>query len=197
LKKTLSDRIYYLCSAKQAADYETTTQFLINHKKKTVSFGNNIGTALETESEYNLDIHKHTLTFSKEKYDDKKEATNKKLEIEFKEQFSVFMKRKQSYETNTLKAYAFLWGKCAKGMQSKIKSSEKFESEIKNNPIKLLEYIKKYTLNYHEHRYEMSIMLDALRSMILLKQKKGESLQDSTIQFNTSCWRTYYFIEIC
>jgi hypothetical protein len=32
-KKTLSDRIHYLGSAKQAADYETTTNFLINHIK--------------------------------------------------------------------------------------------------------------------------------------------------------------------
>jgi hypothetical protein len=81
---------------------------------------------LETESEYNLDIHKPTLTFSKDKDDDKKEAANKQLVIEFKEEFSAFMKRKQSYETNTSKAYAFLWEQCAKGMQGKIESSEKF-----------------------------------------------------------------------
>jgi hypothetical protein len=49
-----------------------------------------------------------------------------------------------------------------------------------------LAYIKKYALNYHEHRYEMSIMLDALLSMILLKQKEGESLQDYTNGFKTS-----------
>jgi hypothetical protein len=31
LKKTLSDHIYYLGSAKQAADYDTTMDFIINH----------------------------------------------------------------------------------------------------------------------------------------------------------------------
>jgi hypothetical protein len=124
--------------------------------------------------------------FSKDEDDDKIEAANKQLEIEFKEEFSAFIKRKQSYETNTSKVYAFLWEQCAKGMQSKIESSEKFESEIKNNPIKLLECIKKYALNYHEHRYEMSIMSYALRSMILLKQKEGESLQDYTKRFKKS-----------
>jgi hypothetical protein len=45
-QKTLSDSIYYLGLAKQAADYETSTQFLINHIKKTFNFGNDIGTAL-------------------------------------------------------------------------------------------------------------------------------------------------------
>jgi hypothetical protein len=78
-KKTLSDSIYYLGSAKQAADYKTTTQFLINHIRKTINFVNDIGAALEKESEYNLDIHKPTLMSSKDKDDDKREAANKQL----------------------------------------------------------------------------------------------------------------------
>jgi hypothetical protein len=45
-KKTLSDHIYYLGSAKQAADYDTTTDFILNHIIKTIIFGNDITTAL-------------------------------------------------------------------------------------------------------------------------------------------------------
>ena len=44
-KKT-SDHMYYLGSAKQAADFETTTEFILNHIKKTFNFGNDIATAL-------------------------------------------------------------------------------------------------------------------------------------------------------
>jgi hypothetical protein len=51
LKKTLEDNIYYLGSAKQAADYESTTEFLFNHIKKTFNFGGDIGTVLETLEE--------------------------------------------------------------------------------------------------------------------------------------------------
>jgi hypothetical protein len=53
-KKTLADNIYYLGSAKQVADYETTTDYLINHIKKTFNFGNDIGTALEELEEYDM-----------------------------------------------------------------------------------------------------------------------------------------------
>ena len=46
-KKTISDYVFYLGSSKQAADFETTKEFLINHIKKTLDFSNDIGTALE------------------------------------------------------------------------------------------------------------------------------------------------------
>ena len=56
-KKTLADQIYYLGSAKQAADFETTTEFLINHIKKTFNFGNDIGTALENYEEFDISVY--------------------------------------------------------------------------------------------------------------------------------------------
>jgi hypothetical protein len=60
-KKTLSNYVYYLGSAKQAADYETTTKYLINHIKKTFPFGNDIATALEDLENYNIEQRKPTL----------------------------------------------------------------------------------------------------------------------------------------
>jgi hypothetical protein len=46
-KKSIVDYNYYLGSAKQASDYETTTEYLINYIKKTYDYGNDIGTALK------------------------------------------------------------------------------------------------------------------------------------------------------
>jgi hypothetical protein len=185
-KKTLSDNIYYLGSAKQAADYETTTDYLINHIKKTFNFGNDIGNALENLDEYDIETHRPSLNFSTSTDDDTKEAENRQYEIEFKEEFAAYMKRKQSYELNKTKAYAFLWEQCAKAMQNKIESNSKFESTIKDDPIELLMIIKQHALNYHEHRYEMAIMFESLRTLFTLKQKEGESLQDYTKRFKTS-----------
>ena len=186
-KKSLSDYIYYLGSAKQAADYETTTEFLVNHIKKTFNFGIDIGTALESpEITYSMDQHKPILQISKNSDAATSEAENKQFEIEFKEEYGAFIKRKQSYETNITKAYAFLWEQCAKGMQSKIESGELFNKKVKNNPFELLLMIKQHALNYHEHRYEMSIMLDSIQSLFSLKQKDGESLQDYTKRFKTT-----------
>jgi hypothetical protein len=42
---------------------------------------------------------------------------------------------------------------------------------MKDNPIKLLNAITEHALNYQEHRYEMSIILDALRAVINLRKK--------------------------
>jgi elongation factor P hydroxylase len=72
------------------------------------------------------------------------------------------MKRKQSYEDIKIKAHAIIWERCAKGMQVKIKSRKNSEDNIKNNRIELLKAVRQHSLNYQEHRYEMSIILDAL-----------------------------------
>ena len=81
--------------------------------------------------------------------------------------------------------YAFLWEKCSKGMQNKIASRKDFEHTIYNNPIKLLISIKVYSLNYHETRYEMSIIIDSIRALMNAKQKENESLHDYTRRFKS------------
>ena len=45
-KKSVTDYNYYLRSAKQASDYETNTEFLVNHIVKTFDFGDDISQAL-------------------------------------------------------------------------------------------------------------------------------------------------------
>jgi hypothetical protein len=185
-KRTLAENIYYLGSARQAADYETTTEFLINHIKKNFNFGNDVGTALEDLKEFPIEDYKPSMQFSLNPDDVMKEAADKQYEIEFKAEYDAYMKRKQSLEVNMTKAYAFIWDQCAKAMQNKIEARTEFATKIKGNPIKLLQAIKQHALNYQEHRYEMSIILDALRALINLRQKENESLQEYTKRFKTS-----------
>jgi hypothetical protein len=173
-KKTLENAIYYLGAAKQATDYETTTDFLINHIKQHFDCGNDIGTALEELEEYDIGKHKSMLYVSYSEDAATKEYQDKQFEMEFKAKYDVFMKRKQALEFNMSKAYSFLWSQCAKGMQSKIEALSDYNSKIKGNPIELLKTIKQHALNYQEHRYEMSIILDALRTMINTRQKENE-----------------------
>ena len=47
-KKSLKDYNYYLGSSKQASDFESTTEFIINHVKKTYNHGRDIAEALKT-----------------------------------------------------------------------------------------------------------------------------------------------------
>ena len=142
--KTVKDYVYYVGSAKQAADYETTTDYLINFVKKTFTFGNDIGTVLETLEEFDITKFKPVLYYS---YNDDKEAKdfeNRQFEMEFKAEYDAYMRRKQALETNMSKAYAFLWEQCSKGMQSKIEARSNFTLEVKGNPIELLKAIKQH-----------------------------------------------------
>ncbi len=70
-------------------------------------------------------------------------------------------------------------------MQNKIEARSDY-NELKDDPIKLLKAIKQHALNYQEHRYEMSIILDALRLLVNLKQKENENLQEYTKRFKTA-----------
>jgi len=84
VKKTINDYNYYIGSAKQASDYGTTTEFLINHIKKTFSYGTDIGQALETLQEIDTYSWKPTMKVTKKTETAEKEAEEKQFEIEFR-----------------------------------------------------------------------------------------------------------------
>ena len=65
-------------------------------------------------------------------------------------------------------------------------SRSDYNSEIYNNPIRLLKAINNHSLNYQEIRYEMEIIIDSYRTVFSTKQRENESLQDYTRRFKTS-----------
>ena len=72
-KKTMEDYFFYVGSSKQASDYETTSEFLINHVKKTFDRGNDIAEALRMLEPQETEKWKAKLAFSASKI----EATQK------------------------------------------------------------------------------------------------------------------------
>ena len=182
---SVNDYNYYLGSAQQASDYETTTEFLINHIKKLYEFGNDIGTALEELTELDLAKYKPTMASSKDSDEEIKALENEQFKIEFKSDYDNYRSRVQTYENNKTKAYALLWERCTKAMKNKLESRSDYD-KIKNDPILLLKAIKEHALNYQENRYSMSIVLDTLRTLLVTKQKEGKSLQDFTKRFRVA-----------
>jgi hypothetical protein len=178
IKKSVNDYNYYLGSAKQASDYETTTEFLINYIIKTFDYGNDIGQALR-ELEYpDPDSWKPTMRQSTHLGNDPDDEAqrafeNKQFEIEFKSEFDDFRIRKRTLDNNKPKAYAFLWERCAKGMKNKIESRTDYAT-IQQDPIELLKVIKEHALNYQEQRYKHMIVLDAMTTLFGTKQQDNE-----------------------
>ena len=115
-----------------------------------------------------------------------KKRENRQYELDYKAEYDEYMKRKRTLEENSYKAYAEVWARCNKAMQSKIESRKDYESEIYNDPIKLIDAIKEHALNYEESRYEMSIILDAFKSFINCRQKDNEGLQEYTRRFKVA-----------
>jgi hypothetical protein len=181
----VTDFTYYLGSAKQASDYETTTEFLINYIKKLYDYGNDIGTALESLEPLDTSAWKPRMEISTDEDETVQKNENRQFEIEFKADYNVYSKRMQTYENNRTKAFALLWERCAKAMKNKIEARSDYD-KIKNDPILLLKAIKEHALNYQENRYPMSIVLDAMRTVLGTKQKDNESLQDYTKRFRVA-----------
>ena len=185
-RKSINDYNYYLGSATQASDYESTTEFIINFIKKTFDYGNDIGTSLKDLCPVDKEKWRVMMKFSSASDTSQKEQENRQFELEFKSDYEGYMRRVNAYENNMIKAYAMIWERCTKGMKQKIEARIEFSSRIENNPIELLKAVKEHTQNFQEHRYNMSIVLDSLRSLLNAKQKEGESLQDWTKRFRTA-----------
>ena len=87
---------------------------------------------------------------------------NKQFELEYKARLEQAMKRVGHYIQNLYKAYAFLWEKCSRAMQNEITGRKEYETEIYNNPIKLLQAIKQHSLNDQDLKYKMWIIIDSI-----------------------------------
>ena len=83
-KQYVTNFNYYLGSSKQASDYETTTEFLINHIKKLYDYGYDIGTALEDLESIDTAAWKPSMQVSEESDDAMRTIENRQFEIEFK-----------------------------------------------------------------------------------------------------------------
>ncbi|KAL7571234.1 hypothetical protein ACA910_008892 [Epithemia clementina (nom. ined.)] len=70
-------------------------------------------------------------------------------------------------------------------MQMKIESRKDFISTIEKEAIELLKAIREHALNYQNNKYEMTVILNALRTLVTLKQREDEGLQDYTRRFKT------------
>jgi hypothetical protein len=150
IKKSINDYSYYLGSAKQASDYENTTEYLINHIKKVFDYGSDIGTALKLLEPISTSAWKPRMQVSIATTEEDRAAENRQYEIEFKDDYDTYSNRVQAYENNNTKAYALLWERCNKAMKNKIEARSDY-NRIENNPITLLMSIKEHALNFEEN----------------------------------------------
>jgi hypothetical protein len=155
----------------------------MNYIKQNFEFGNDIAMAIINQKPISTKIWKPRMQLSRDIDPEIKEIENKQFKIKLKADYDHYRSREQIYNNNVTKAYALFWDRCAKGMKNKIESRSDFKSKVENNPIEPPQAIKEHSLNYQEKKYNMSVILDSMKTLLTTRQKEGESLQDYTKRF--------------
>jgi hypothetical protein len=185
-KKTLEDYYFYVGSGKQASNYETAADFIINHIKKEYERDRDIAESLRDLAKPDTYTWMPTLKASAASHPIVLATENKQHEMKYKAKLSEALHIIRIYDDNLVKSYALIWERCNAAMQGRLKQRMNYKSTIYNDPIELLKAIKEQALNYQETQYEMSIISDAFRALFGTKQREGENLQEYTRPFKTS-----------
>ena len=171
-KKGIEDYVFYIGSNKQASDFETTREYILNHIKRTYEYGRDISETLRTQVKINTETWKPTLKISAKTDQAEKKAEERQFELEYKAELDKAMRREDKYEANFYKAYAELWDRCSKSMKAKIEARVDYETSIFDNPINLIQAIKEHSLQYEDTRYEMRVIIDAIDNYMNCRQKR-------------------------
>ena len=124
-KRSLKDHNYYISNRKQASDYKTMTEFIMNHVKKTCNHGRDIIKALKELEPINQTYWVPQLQVSAIQWNDansvwQQEAEDRHYELMFKQDLSRFWKHVDDYEDNLTKAHALIWERCMKACRTRL-----------------------------------------------------------------------------
>jgi hypothetical protein len=186
IKKTLADYKYVPGgSNKSANECMEVTKYILNYIRRTFTHSEDVQQALEERKPYDFQKEKPKREISTETDPVLKKIEEEDIESVFKAEIAQYVKRKDSYRSNMSKAYGLLWQQCTKAMQNKINSRSDYNTKIKNDAIELLNAIEEHALQYEDTRYSMSIVEDALRNLLMIRQKEDEDLVAYTDRFKT------------
>ena len=160
----MADCVFCAGSAKQASDYITTLQFLINHIKQTFAKGQDTSKALETLGPIDFKALEPTLTTKDlpkleggiaQAHIDEINAENDMARMMHQSKLNMWSKREQQHEDNLSTAHATTWSCCSRNMMQKIEEQVGYYTWIKENPIELLRAIKTLSMSYHETKHPL------------------------------------------
>ena len=181
-RKDAGNQQFLVGTAKQASDFIKIKKQCINSFKIKYKQGIYLATAMENGTDYDFSSEKPDplVLISEAGPEPEKilaaQGTNESNKIEYKMKMEKYNEKLETYAENKFKAYGFLWEKCSSQMKQNIEAKTNFNTSIKNNPFQLLKVIEGLSYNYQESKYEIAIILDAIKTFINLKQKEDENL---------------------
>ena len=169
-KKELKDYLYYTGSNRQASDFESTTEFIVNSIKGNFSYGKNIAESLWKLEYKKTELWYPTLKTSTPTDAIIKTTETRQFELTYKAKLDATVKHEETFNNNKkTKAYLLVWEHCIRAMQSKLEQKMNFSKTIYNDPIKLLKATKEHALNLQETTYSMEIIDDTIVHFLLMK----------------------------
>ena len=178
--------MHYVGAAKQASDYITVTNYLINYIRRTYEQGRDIAKALEDLKHIDFDQHAPVLKVSKAEDKAVKEREDRQFEKEHVVDYTQHKERIRRYEEHMVKAEALFWNQCESTMKSRIQSRTNYLTGIKGDPVELLKAIKEHALSYDSTEYRMKTICDAIKAFINLKQRDDELELDFLTRFKAA-----------
>ena len=203
--KGLESHIYNIGKSEHCVE---VTDYIMNHIRQEYDQGNDIATAIEKGEEKTFsslmpimrsvikpdELKEQASEIEKESYKIRMgdyEARKRSYELVHKEEVTQFVRRKQTYEQNKVKAYSLLLQQCSEKLTSEIKAREDYDVEsserIKDDPVKLLKVIKEEVHNFRETKHDMVIVTQAAKQLLNVKQGPNESLLEHTARFKDLC----------
>ena len=105
------------------------------------------------------------------------------LNLEYTEELCNYNNPIKLYNENKQKACALIFSYCNKVMQSRIEESSNFETEIHNDPLKLLDVIKHKMYNPARAKHEFVLLTELLSQLLTTLQSEDANLIDCMKRF--------------
>ena len=181
--ESLKGKIYFVGSAKQADNYNTTTDAILQYIQRTLDQGALVAQALRAGED--LDF----TSMMPDPIDLPEGASQQQRDIATKildRKIQKFVDAQEGYANSKLKAYAIILGQCDKNIRSKLEARIDWETEIINNPIKLLMAIKEITYRYQDSKYAFESIYYCIKNVFTMKQLEEETLSDYAKRFKNA-----------
>ena len=169
---------------RQTVTFGKVKERIVMKVQKDYEYGQDIAESLREMEMVDLSSVRPTIQDPTEVEPAKRAREERMLDIIYREEMSIYLKRVAALEANLGKAYSLIYENyCDNTMQMRIKEHPDYHSEILNNPIRLLEEIGKLMHEPIRAQFSYMSMMEAHRRLLNLRQKDKEGLLDYVERF--------------
>ena len=179
----LKGKIYFMGWAKQAGNYNITTDAILQYIQQTLDQGVLVAQALGAGEDIDFtNMTPDPIDLPESASQQQKDIATKILD----QKIQKFVNAQEGYVNSKLKAYTIILGQCDKNIRSKLESRTDWDNKIINNPIKLLTAIKEITFKYQDNKYPFESIYYCIKNVFFMKQSEEESLSEYAKRFKNA-----------